>query len=552
MIGVSISPLQRDIAKEFFELFKTPWEFYQDDGKYDVVLSTSGDFCGEASQLLIIFGGESGPNDLEGGRPVKSPSHRFVVSEEGKRMPIYTGLETFPGSQNSVLKEESTLEPAAFVSHCGNITVLKVGYNLFEEARFLLVAGQPADNAGVAALEEHIAWLRDWITLAGIPLIEIPPIPDGYRFIACLTHDIDHPALRNHFCDHTMFGFLYRATIGSLISVCRGRKPAESLWKNWNALCRLPLVYLGIAKDSWSGFDRYLEMETGFASTFFVIPRKGYPGHTDNGFGSPRRACGYDIEQVLPQLKRIVSAGGEVGVHGLDAWLDVDEGRKERERVSEAISAKELGVRMHWLFFNENSPAVLDRAGYTYDTTVGYRETVGYRAGTTQAYRPLGVTNLLELPLHVMDTALFYPGYLNLSEKKAERLVWELLDDAERLGGALTFNWHDRSIAPERLWDDFYLRLLRELKRRGAWSPTAAQAVAWFRKRRSAAVEYRRVDPGVIRVRGRLETVDTLPGLKIRIHKPRARSLKEPVAARKAPEFVDASFHRTTEFNMAI
>src|SRR5258707_1349176 len=219
-----------------------------------------------------------------------------------------------------------------------------------------------------------------------------------------------------------MFGFLYRATIGSLISVCRGRKPAESLWKNWNALCRLPLVYLGIAKDSWSGFDRYLEMETGFASTFFVIPRKGYPGHTDNGFGSPRRACGFNSEQVLPQLKRIVSAGGEVGVHGLDAWLDGDEGRKERERVSEAISAKELGVRMHWLFFNENSPAVLDRGGYTYDTTVGYRETVGYRAGTTQAYRPLGVTNLLELPLHGMDTALFYPGYLNLSEKKAERL----------------------------------------------------------------------------------------------------------------------------------
>src|SRR5260370_36521395 len=100
MIGVSISPLQRDIAKEFFELFKTPGEFYKDDGKYDVVLSTSGDFCGEASQLLIIFGGESGPNDLEGGRPVKSPSHRFVLSEEGNRSPTYPGVDDFPCTHN--------------------------------------------------------------------------------------------------------------------------------------------------------------------------------------------------------------------------------------------------------------------------------------------------------------------------------------------------------------------------------------------------------------------------------------------------------------------
>ena len=44
-----------------------------------------------------------------------------------------------------------------------------------------------------------------------------------------------------------------------------------------------------------------------------------------------------------------------------------------------------------------------------YDSTIGYNETVGYRAGTTQPYRPLAASRLLELPLHVMDTALFYP-----------------------------------------------------------------------------------------------------------------------------------------------
>ena len=75
-----------------------------------------------------------------------------------------------------------------------------------------------------------------------------------------------------------MFGFLYRSTIGTWLNVCSGRKPMGSLLKNWKAACLLPFVHLGVAKDFWSGFDRYLEMETGHGSTFFVIPRGNYPG----------------------------------------------------------------------------------------------------------------------------------------------------------------------------------------------------------------------------------------------------------------------------------
>ena len=207
---------------------------------------------------------------------------------------------------------------------------------------------------------------------------------------------------------------------------------AEILLRNWKAACLLPLVYLRLARDFWSDFDRYLEMEDGNASTYFVIPRSNYPGRTAEGFAPPARACRYTLDDVLPQLKKIISANGEVGVHGVDAWLDAEHGRKERETVADAIGAKELGVRMHWLFFDENSPTRLERAGFTYDSTVGYRETIGYRAGTLQVYKPLGHTRLLELPLHVMDTALFYPSYLNLVEDQARQLVWKLIDDAER------------------------------------------------------------------------------------------------------------------------
>jgi hypothetical protein len=552
MIGVAVSPTERLVVTEFFELFKTPWEFYRSSGRYDVVLTTADILCSEATGLVLILNGKTTSFEIEQKIKVTSRAGGFVMSGEGERLPIYGTLATFRGCPDPLLKEEHNQEPVAFVSHRGAATILRVGYNLFEEVRYLLTVGQPASNAGIPTLDNHIAWLRSWISLAGIPLVEIPPIPAGYSFIACLTHDIDHPLLRNHWGDHTMFGFLYRSTIGALLNFCQGRKPFRNLWRNLEAACLLPLVRFGLAKDFWAEFDRYTQIEAGHASTFFVIPQKNYPGRTSNGFCSSVRACRYHIEQLLPQLRRIALAGSEVGLHGLDAWLDFDAACGERERISRTIGSSTLGVRMHWLHFDENSPSLLDRAGFSYDTTVGYNETVGYRVGTLQAYRPLGVDNLLELPLHVMDTALFYPVCLDLTEEDAERIVRKLIDDAQKIGGALTIDWHDRSIAPERLWDNFYLQLLEDLKARGAWLPTAAQAVSWFRKRRAAKVESIRAGENVIRIRCRIETAAELPGLTIRINKPRLSTDFIPMGTSREVESISIPLHGTMELDVAI
>jgi len=339
-----------------------------------------------------------------------------------------------------------------------------------------------------------------------------------------------------------MFGFLYRATVGSFRDFCRGGKSLRGLAQNLVTVGKLPFVYLGIAKDPWAGFDRYLEMEAGLGSTYFMIPKRGYAGRRASGTAPASRASGYKVDDIKPQLDKIMAAGCEVALHGIDAWLDSASGGKERAELSRSVGAANGGVRMHWLYFDEKSPEILDRAGFSYDSTVGYNETVGYRAGTMQAYRPPGAASLVELPLHVMDTALFYPGRLNLSNASAEQVVGRILDDALRFGGAVTFNWHDRSIAPERLWDGFYLKLLRELKNRGAWFPTAAQAISWFGKRRSAAFGAVSWEEGLVKLTVSASPNSGTPGLRVRVHRPRAGSLFEAASMKSPAGFVDASF----------
>jgi len=539
MIGVAVHPTEQDVVEEFFELFKTPWEFHQKDGRYDVLICTRRQVPQNSAKLVLHYGAETTEPDTGAGFSAKSRCGGTVLVYEGRRIPIYGEVAIFPASQFAPVTEESTGEPATLTRSSDNRTLLRVGYDLFKEARHVLNVGQPTANAGSATLDLHIALLRDLIAKSGIPVIEIPPVPEGHNFIVCLTHDIDHPVLRNHCCDHTMLGFLYRATLGTLINVCRGRKSFRELGMNWTAALMLPFVYLGMARDFWRGFDRYVGMEAGLASTYFVIPTRNYPGRPFAGEGVSRRAARYDVTDVRPQLQKAIAAGCEIGLHGIDAWVDSSKGREERDRVTQTLGTAVTGVRMHWLFFDEKSPAVLERAGFSYDSTVGYNESVGYRAGTTQAYKPLGAGNLLELPLHVMDTALFFPNHMNLSEKEAEQTVWNLIDGAAEFGGALTVNWHDRSIAPERLWDGFYLKLLRELKSRGAWFATSAQTVSWFRKRRAAVVEAGPVEDGTIRIKASGGLDDTLPGLRVRVHKPKMWNGAEATAAQSSPTFVD-------------
>jgi hypothetical protein len=333
-----------------------------------------------------------------------------------------------------------------------------------------------------------------------------------------------------------MFGFLYRAIFDSFRKLIRGQTSIQALLRNWVAALKLPLVHIGLAKDFWREFDdRYLEVEKGLCSTFFVIPFSNQPGRNAHGLSSPLRATRYGAQDIAGAIRKLTTAGCEVALHGIDAWRDSSQGRRELEEIRHLTGTSKVGVRMHWLYYDQQSPALLEASGAAYDSTFGYNETVGYRAGTTQVYKPLDASLLLELPLHVMDTALFFPNYLAFSPRQAKVLLGQMLDNAVHFGGTLTVNWHDRSLAPERLWDACYRDLLHELKSRGAWFSTAGQATAWFRKRRSAVFE---TDSSQLGVRVKVEVADgaDLPGLRLRIHEAREFS---GIVVRGSKNYVD-------------
>lgn len=521
MIGVLINDAQSRVVEEFFQLFKTPWEYYRPGSEYDVLLCCGTEAIDSSARLVLIYSSEPQLYDEINRIQIKSQHRGGSVDYNRESIPIYGERATVSGKGVAVLLDNTTQEAAALVISSDKQTFVRIGFDLFEETRVSLTTGQPAMNSAIPTLELHIAFLRNLIVTFSTFLVEIPPSPANYPFIVCLTHDVDHVAIRNHKWDCTMFGFLYRAIIGSLVDACRGRKSGRHLKANWFAALSLPLVHMGLVKDFWDQFDRYLEIEKGLTSTFFFISTKGEPGRDANGVPQRKRAAAYDLSKLGNLLSRLREANREIGLHGIDAWCDLQKARTELEKIRMATRASEIGVRMHWLYFGEKTHQLLEKAGFAYDSTVGYNETIGYRAGTTQIFKPLDVEHLLELPLHIMDTALFFPPYLDLSPAEAEAAIAPLLEHVARFGGALTVNWHDRSIAPERFWDSTYVSLLERAKREGAWFPSASQAVSWFRRRRSTTIEHITPHGNTLRIKLSVRDgeSDQLPGLRLRVHK---------------------------------
>jgi hypothetical protein len=234
-----------------------------------------------------------------------------------------------------------------------------------------------------------------------------------------------------------------------------------------------------------------------------------------------------------------------LGVHGIDAWHSVEKGRAELARISEVAGQTAIGIRVHWLLHDRNTASVLEEAGYDYDSTEGYNETIGYRSGTTQVFRPLGAKTLLELPLHIQDGALFYPKRLDLSESQAEKGCGQLIENATRLGGVLTVLWHDRSHGPERFWGQFYVRLVDRLKSSNAWFATAAQAVSWSRRRRSVRFERPGADNRV-RICHASEEQQALPPLRLRAYHPCAHNGWTPASGLEAVTFTDIPWNGAT------
>ena len=257
-----------------------------------------------------------------------------------------------------------------------------------------------------------------------------------------LSHDIDGVGLPRSL----------RSTVGHLYP----RRIPRAFWRDVLSL-------------AGAGEPAYLE---AVRETARISRADGY----DSAFywkGCARSAwdSGYDPEhpQVRAVIEGLMQEGFEMGVHpAYDTFGAPERLEQEVSRLRRVLGSGPMGGRQHFLRWRPSTWRAWEKAGLSYDSSVGFADVMGFRAGTAVPYHPWLMeedreSTLLEIPLIVMDCTPI--TYMRLGAADTLTAVEALVRRCEAVGGVFTLLWHNSSVI-EPPYASLYPRLLAMFRSR--------------------------------------------------------------------------------------
>jgi hypothetical protein len=320
----------------------------------------------------------------------------------------------------------------------------------------------------------------------------ITPWPNGKRWAAALTHDLDVVEWWPAFTGLRALELARKGRVGMLLRVVRA-------------------AALGVRGDPvWRGVRDVLDVEARHAvrSSWFILC--GSPSL------STARAGDLTYRPESAQARRILDAlregRHEIGLHG--SFVTSDEPARfheQRARLASLAGGDVDGVRQHFLRMRPGATQRdMSDAGFRFDSTYGFSDRNGFRLGLADVVPAWDDTRgetlpLDEVPFAWMDRAL--SKYRGVEDPDAWiDDAFALADRCRSVRGLFVGIWHP-NLTPALGFPgapDAFARLVAGLVERGAHIAPLGELVRWRRARRalratvSASGAVRLVAPGLV------------------------------------------------------
>ena len=250
------------------------------------------------------------------------------------------------------------------------------------------------------------------------------------------------------------------------IDKCRSgwKEDGKHELKKGRFLSFLKLVYKRfLGRDEWFNLDLIADIEQRHEakSTFFILCRKGMIGNI------PHADYDADAAYMQSEYDKVIAAGSELAVHGsFGAHLDSIKFKADLA----TLNRDSEGNRYHYLSYDiDKTPQLLAAAGMKYDATLGFAEHIGFRNGICHPFflydhEKGQATDVLEIPLMVMDTTFMNPNYMDLNMEEIPGKVDEIMAEIKKFRGVLSVLWHNNYFSQYKYagWRELYELILQK------------------------------------------------------------------------------------------
>ena len=199
-------------------------------------------------------------------------------------------------------------------------------------------------------------------------------------------------------------------------------------------------------------FEWYMDIceKNGHQVTFFFIPDSG----------EPNNACyKIDNKKIISLISTIIGRKHKIGVHGsyntyaAPLKLKIQKKLLQNTLSKEKISVLIEGNRQHYLRWDSaQTPSHIDAAGFSYDTTGGYPDHIGFRFGTSKDFSMWcwlsnSKLQLIQRPLIIMECSIFSEKYMNMDySSNTFEYVNKIKYRSKKYGGNFTLLWHNSNL----------------------------------------------------------------------------------------------------------